>query len=633
MGFLAPLAFGLALLVPVIVAMYLLKLRREEQTVSSTFLWQRMVRDVEANAPWQKLRRNILLLLQLLLLLALIAALARPYLLTTGITGNNLILIVDRSASMAATDAGGTRLAAAKHEALRLIDQLPDNGRATVIAVGGQMEVPASASSDRRELRQAIERLEIRNGGGSDLSQALALAGSLAAREFESEVAIISDGQVTIPDQATLPVPVQFFPIGSRADNVAISAFVLQPGQGGQTLFVQATNYGSAPVQRRMVVELDGALFNAYDFTLDPGQDRSIVADVPSTVRRATARLDGSDVLPLDDQAWATSGGTDKATVRIMTDGNRFLETAFSLLPGIQVTTVPTTTTTFTDTVALTVLDGVTPEPLPPGNLLFIGPLRSTELFSVTGAIEFPASRPATGNEPLLRNVSVAEINVLRAAQLTKPVWARTVIDSDGGPMLLAGEQSGRRIGVLGFALQNSDLPLQIAFPVLMANLVGYLAPGQGSDAAQLQPGQPLVVPVPPDATRVTVTNPAGNVAELTPQNNQALYGDTDALGVYTISIERPNADPLARATAVNLQNAGESRVAPRKQLSLFQAGGRVVTTAEERAGRSEFWRWLAWIALGVLIVEWLVYQRSALAWLRERWFTNRRGAPRRAGT
>ncbi|MBV9790870.1 MAG: BatA and WFA domain-containing protein [Chloroflexi bacterium] len=621
MGILAPLALGLTLLAPVVIAMYLLKLRREEQTVSSTFLWQRMVRDVEANAPWQRLRRNILLLLQLLVLFALIFALARPYLLTTGITGRNLILIVDRSASMASTDANGTRLAAAQQEALRLVDQLPDGGRATVIAIGGQMVVPVSASTDRRELRRAIEGLTVSTGGGSDLSQALALAGALAARESDSEVAIISDGQVTLPDQATLPVPVQFFPIGARSENVAISAFVLQPSPGGQTLFAQATNYGTAPVQRRMVVEVDDQLFNAYDLTLEPGQDRSIVADVPNTVKRATARLEGEDVLPLDDQAWATSPGTDKAIVRVVTDGNRFLETALSLLPGIQVTTVPTTTTTFTDTAALTVLDGVTPEPLPPGNLLFVGPLRSTELFSVTGEVQFPALRPATGNEPLLRNVSVAEINVLRSAQLSKPVWARRVIDSDGGPILLAGEQNGRRIGVLGFELQNSDLPLQVAFPVLLANLTGYLAPGQGGEASQIQPGQPLVVPVPPDATSVTITNPAGEQTKLTPQNNQAIFGATEALGIYEIAIEREGADPIQRAAAVNLQNAAESRVEPRKQLNLFQAGGRVVAQAQERAGRSELWRWLAWIALLVLIVEWLVYQRSALVWLRERWF------------
>jgi hypothetical protein len=621
MGVLAPLALGLTLLVPVVVAMYLLKLRREEQTISSTFLWQRMVRDVEANAPWQRLRRNLLLLLQLLILCALIFALARPYILTTGITGRNLILIVDRSASMAATDANGTRLDAAKQEALRLIEQLPDGGRATVIAIGGQMEVPVSASSDRRELRRAIEGLSIRNGGGSDVSQALALASALAAREADSEVAIISDGQVTLPDKATLPVPVQFFPIGTRGENVAISAFVLQPGTGGQTLFAQATNYGTAPVQRRMVIELDGQLFNAYDLTLEPGQDRPIVADVPNTVKQAQARLEGGDVLPLDDQAWATSPGTDKAIVRIVTDGNRFLEAAFSLLPGIQVTTVPTTTTTFTETAALTVLDGVTPDSLPAGNLLFIGPLRSTELFSVTGEIQFPALRPATGNEPLLRNVSVAEVSVLRSAQLSKPVWARSVIDSDGGPILLAGEQQGRRVGVLGFALQNSDLPLQVAFPVLLANLTGYLAPGQGGEAAQLQPGQPLVVPVPSDTTRVTITNPNAASTTLTPQNNQVVYGETDLLGVYTIDIERDGAEPLRRSVAVNLQNAAESRVEPRKQLTLFQAGGRVVAEAQERVGRSELWRWLAWIALIVLIVEWLVYQRSAIAWLRERWF------------
>jgi hypothetical protein len=67
------------------------------------------------------------------------------------------------------------------------------------------------------------------------------------------------------------------------------------------------------------------------------------------------------------------------------------------------------------------------------------------------------------------------------------------------------------------------------------------------------------------------------------------------------------------------LQNAEESHVEPRKQLSLFQEGGRVVAGAQERTGRSEVWRWLAWLALIVLVIEWLVYQRSALAWLRGR--------------
>jgi hypothetical protein len=74
MNFLTPLAFALAALLPVIVALYFLKLRREKQRVSSTYLWRTLVRDAAANAPWQRLRPNWLLLLQLLFLAALIIA-------------------------------------------------------------------------------------------------------------------------------------------------------------------------------------------------------------------------------------------------------------------------------------------------------------------------------------------------------------------------------------------------------------------------------------------------------------------------------------------------------------------------------------------------------------------------------
>jgi Ca-activated chloride channel family protein len=170
MSLIAPLALISALVIgPIIVAMYLLKLRREERTVSSTFLWQRMVRDVEANAPWQKLRRNLLLFLQLLLLALLAFALARPFFPTAGIAGRNLIVIIDRSASMQASDVAPSRLEAAKQQAMTLIDQLPDDGRATVIAAGGLMDVPISGSTDRRLLRQSIEAIQPDTSGTSDL--------------------------------------------------------------------------------------------------------------------------------------------------------------------------------------------------------------------------------------------------------------------------------------------------------------------------------------------------------------------------------------------------------------------------------------------------------------------------------
>ena len=627
MSFLAPLALISALIIgPIIVAMYLLKLRREERRVSSTFLWQRMVRDVEANAPWQKLRRNLLLLLQLLLLLLLALALARPFFRTTGIAGRNLIVIVDRSASMGATDVPPTRLEAANRQAIALVDQLPDGGRATIIAAGGQMEVPASATTDRRQLRDAIAGITLRHGGGSDLSQALTLAAALSAREAESEVAVISDGNVTIPPDIKMPATVRYFPIGQRQDNVAISAMALQPSAAGQTLFAQATNYGPGPARRRMDLYLDGTLFSAYDLTLDPGRDQSVVVEVPAQVRVAEARLADvpqGDALPLDDRGWAVSSIGEGTTVRIVGPGNRFLETALGLLPGIRLTLVPSTTTTFTETAAqvpVTILDGVVPPSLPPGNLFFIAPPRSTEFFSVTGQIDFPALRPAPGEEPLLRNVSLSSVSVLRAVRLTPGSWARIVVDGDGGPMLLAGERDGRRVVALAFDLHDSDLPLQVAFPILLSNIVGYLAPGSGAEVAQLAPGQPLAIPIDASITSVRITRPDGTVVSVPLQNGQAIYADTDALGPYTI--EQYQGDRLVgrQRYAVNLFAPDESRIAAQPQLNVPQVSGLQQAVTRERVGRQEFWRWLAALALVVLVTEWLVYQRNGIAYLRERW-------------
>lgn len=634
MSFLAPLALlSAAVIGPIIVAMYLLKLRREERTVSSTFLWKKMVRDVEANAPWQKLRRNILLLLQLLILALLAFALARPFFRTTGIAGKNLIIIIDRSESMGATDANGTRLNAAKQQAIALIDQLPDGGRATVIAAGGQMDVPASSSSDRRQLRDAIQGIQLRYSG-SDLAQALTLASALASHEAESEVAVLSDGNAAVPADLQVPATVRFFPVGSRDANLAVSALTLESSAAGQTMFAQVSNYGTAEASRRLDIYLDGELFNAYSLQIKPGQSASQTVEVPAAVHTVEARLDASDedAQPLDDRAWAVSNAGEGSRIRIVGPGNRFLETALARLPNIQVTRMPTSTTTFTETAAqvpLTILDGVVPAQLPPGNLFFIAPPRSTAFFSVTGQVEFPALHPSTGEDALLRYVTLSDVHVRRATALVPGAWARTVVDGDGGPMLVAGEYEGRRIVVLSFSTHNSDLPLQVAFPLLISNVVSYLVPGSGADAAQIAPGQPLALPVDDSITAVRVTKPDGGVVDAVRESGQAIFADTTQPGPYVV--EQYQGQKLVGRIryAANLFSASESTIAPKSQLAIAQTSGlqQAETQEQNRVGRQEIWRWLAAVALAVLVIEWLVYQRSGIAYLRER-LLRRRSQP-----
>ncbi len=629
MPFLAPLALlALAVAGPLIIAMYLLKLRREDRPVSSTFLWRRMIRDVEANAPWQRLRFNWLLVLQLLLLLLLAFALARPFFKTIGISGRNLIVLIDRSASMAATDANGTRLDAAKQQAITLVDQMPDGGRATIIAAGGVMEIPAASTTDPRQLRDAIQNIQVRTSGGSDFSQALALAAALSAREPDSEVAIISDGNVEIPTDLNMPATVRYFVIGTSGANAAISATTLQPSAGGQTFFAQATNYGPGTVRRRLDIYLDGELTKAYDLELgafeSPTANRSITIDVPATVQVAEARLAPSaeDPLALDDHGWAVSNIGEGTRVRLVSPGNRFVEVALGLLPGVKVQKLPAATSTFTETAAqvpVTILDTVIPAELPPGNLLIIAPPRSTEFFSVTGLLDFPGVRPAAGEEPLLRNVSLSDVNILKAARIVPGAWARIVVNSEGGPLVVAGEREGRRVVVIAFALQNSDLPLNIAFPLLMSNVMSYLAPGFGADSAQIVPGQAIVLPVDQQITSVRVTTPNGQVVTPDIRNGQIVFADTEQLGAYSVELYAGDKLLSRRRYADNLQNERESRIAPQPDLAITQASGLQQAITREQVGRQEFWRWLAAAALLVLVIEWLVYQRGSLAMLRDR--------------
>ena len=172
-------AIAASVAVPTLLILYFLKLRRRDVEVSSTLLWKRAVQDMQANAPFQKLRRNLLLLLQLLVLAAGLLSLAQPELSSKAVTGDRHVIMIDRSASMQTMDGSWrgetvSRLEQAKREALEVIDQLgeptwldsvmggADAGaeRATVITFDSQGGIRQPMTADKALLRSAIESIE-----------------------------------------------------------------------------------------------------------------------------------------------------------------------------------------------------------------------------------------------------------------------------------------------------------------------------------------------------------------------------------------------------------------------------------------------------------------------------------------
>jgi len=389
MGLILPAALGFSALALPIILFYMLRLRRKPQRVSSLLLWQRVLQDRQANAPWQKIRRNLLLLLQLLILALVVLALARPFRQVAATVQGNVILLLDASASMQATDVPPSRFAAAKSQAQTLLRTLKGGHTVSLIAVA---DIPrpilsGDAAANRAELLAALDGLQPTQTA-ADWQAALALAAAGAASQPNTTIVIFSDGaRPETEAPARLPAPVRWFTIGQGRNNQAITALAARSGPSATELFARVTNAAAAPVSRRLELYADGRLFEARNLELPAGAGLSLTfTRLPTETRVIEARLAGSDDLRLDDTA-VTLLQAQAGEVLLVGPGNLFLERALSLRPGLAVRQaapgqIPTETV-----FDLTVFDRTAPDALPAnlGNLLFIGPPQSTPLFEVRG--------------------------------------------------------------------------------------------------------------------------------------------------------------------------------------------------------------------------------------------------------
>jgi hypothetical protein len=172
---------GLILLLvpPALILLYFLKLKRKALQVPSTYLWRKSIEDLHVNSLFQWLRENVLLLLQLLLILSLIYAVMGFRFHGSTTTGRHYILLIDNSASMAATDIAPSRLEGARSQALREIDAAGDGDVGMVIVFNSKATTLQAYTSDRARLREAVKSIE-QTQRPTRIEEALTLADSLA---------------------------------------------------------------------------------------------------------------------------------------------------------------------------------------------------------------------------------------------------------------------------------------------------------------------------------------------------------------------------------------------------------------------------------------------------------------------
>src|SRR3954463_3624552 len=399
MPFTTPLALLGLLFVPAVIAMYLLKLRRDEAVVPSTLLWTRLVADVEANAPWQRLRRSVLLLLQLLLVIALALLAARPFLERPAGLARDIVLVMDTSASMAATDVVPDRLTAAKQVAIDALKDLPTGGKVSLIAADRTARIVVNESSDLTRIRQAIESIPVTESRG-DLGDALELASKLAARSGDAQILVATDAALASKPTGRVAAPVKVLSVGRDRKNQAIVALAVRtaPSAVTRSVFVSIANLDLESASRRLELWGDDHLLEARDVDLDAqARQDVIIDDVPKDVRAVEVRLlardpaatGAPDQLGVDDRAWAVIPPDRTRLVLVVGPGDPYLETALSYLPNVELFGVKldeygaSTERTDGRPWDLVIFEGALPATLPRAPILAIGPTATSALAAV----------------------------------------------------------------------------------------------------------------------------------------------------------------------------------------------------------------------------------------------------------
>lgn len=377
-----------ALTIPPLIALYFLKLKRREVPIPSTLLWKRAVQDLQVNSPFQRLRNNLLLWLQLLILLLAALALARPIFLAEQKRAKSQIFLIDRSSSMNVVEPDGmTRFEKALEQAALAVDDMGEDDQAMIIAFADRARMVAPFTSDKDALKRLIQGLEPAEGL-SQLGEALRLAEAYSqpqiiagetagtdvtpgSAEPDAHMILFSDGRIPDADQLVLRrASMEFVQVGGTDDNIGIVALdVRRHYEHPERLnvFARVRNFSDRPLRTDVSLILEGSVADVKEVALSPGRQAAGPATSPASSGQPSSpaapagegvgspppgsvgmvsfegvtfesggpvevRIERKDALLADNRAWAIVRPPRHIKILLVTPGNYFLTKAVKVL-------------------------------------------------------------------------------------------------------------------------------------------------------------------------------------------------------------------------------------------------------------------------------------------------------------
>ncbi|WP_054956471.1 vWA domain-containing protein [Paenibacillus dakarensis] len=540
--------FGLAL--PAIVLMYMFKRKYIDTTVPSHLLWDRVLRNLEANRPWQKLQNRLLLWLQLLAAAVIIFALMQPFVKVSGSGSQHIVIVADTSGSMSAEaepsddspnrkdeEDAYTRLDLLKE---RIHEYVKDQGRGkdiTLLTVGERPVTVLSRESDRDVIGKAVDQM-LPYYGQASYRETLSLASALTREETDAEVIVFTDGQwKEDPVQMVFNAPISVEKIsgGSLPLNYAIEQFGIsnKDAAGATNTAIAVLSSNSAqPVTVEVNLYGDDKLLTSREAEVQSSAKSTLSFDNVPYAEVYRLELAGDDEYEADNGSYAFGTKLGSSRVLLLTPGNMFLEKALQL-SGAEVTRVTVsaestestkgtggTESTERESGTAKAADQGNEVPVPAGDFDLIvmdGPVpdmfRKGDWAALTAKTplwtigtqgtkkKIPGGQPVISAHPVTSYITLSGVYVGTFMD-EQPLWGEPIIKLGDTPVVYAGKEAGYPRLSFGFLLQGSDLPLSSEFPVLVNNTLKWMTAGKGSGLGRYMAGAVADIPIAADTVK-----------------------------------------------------------------------------------------------------------------------------------
>lgn len=614
-------------------ALYILKLRRRAVAVPFSKLWERILRDKEATSLFSKLKRLLSLLLQIALLALLAISLGDPRAAATLIKGRNLVVLVDASASMKATDVAPNRLGVAKDEVKKLIRGLGGSDRMLIAQMDASITPTGPMSGDTSDLERALDQIQATDAR-ADFPRALRFATDALRGVENAEIVVVSDGSLGPASDSTGPVhlgdaKLSYVPIGKGSRNVAVTAFSVRRyplDKSRYEVMLEVTNTGPEPEEIEMKLFGDGQLVDITKLRLKPGERLPrFYPNLSGASRTLEARIapigQSKDELPSDDRAYALLPERRRAKVLVVTSGNTYLEAALLLDEYLDVSLMSPRdylTKGESSKAEVIVFDGVTPASPPRANAIYLDPRGPGSPVKVDVEIKAPGFDKIERKHPIVRWTALDDVNIARGHKLVPEPNDKVIGASDQGAILVTGARGGFRFVALGFDVRESDLPLRVAWPLLLLNSINFFLEETAGYISSFRTGDVFRIPLVTEAPRAELTLPGNDgkpgKKELVPMfEGRAVYLGQNA-GIYELlaSDAKPGAEGASSgktAFAANLLDREESTLTAVPELTV---DGKKATSVEgfTIGVRREIWIYLLIAAVILTAIEWATYHR-----------------------